>query len=48
MLLDNGAVKYPWHGWQSGNDDQDLQSYDFVAAFEIIPEYALIQTAEAS
>jgi hypothetical protein len=48
VLLDNGAVKYPWHGWQSGNDDKDVQSYDLVAAFEISPEYVLIQTGEIS
>ncbi len=47
VLLDNGAVKYPWHGWQSGNDDKDVQSFDLVAAFEINPEYVFIQTGEA-
>jgi len=36
---DNGAVKYPWHGWQGGTNDSDMQAYDYVAAFEINPEY---------
>lgn len=36
----NGAVDYPWHGWQAGTDDDDRQAYDFVAAFEINPAYA--------
>ena len=48
VLLDNGAVKYPWHGWQSGNDEKDPQSYDLVAAFEIDPEYALLQVDEVT
>lgn len=48
VLLDNGAVKYPWHGWQSGNDDQDVQSYDLVAAFEISPDYVLLPTSEVT
>jgi hypothetical protein len=39
VFLGNGAVRYPWHGWQSGNDDKDIQSYDLVAAFEINPDY---------
>jgi hypothetical protein len=39
-LHENGAVIYPWHGWESGTDDQDQQSYDFVAAFEINPKFA--------
>ena len=46
VLLDNGAVKYPWHGWQSGNDGKEIQSYDLVAAFEISPDYVLIPTSE--
>ena len=41
-LRDNGAVQYPWHGWQGGEDDTDQQTYDFVAAFEINPAYAHI------
>jgi hypothetical protein len=48
LLLNNGAVKYPWHGWQSGNDDKDAHSYDLVAAFEISPDYVSISTSEAS
>ena len=35
----NGAVKYPWHGWQGGQDDRPQQAYDYVAAFEINPDY---------
>ena len=46
VLLGNGAVKYPWHGWQSGNDGKEIQSYDLVAAFEISPDYVLIPTSE--
>lgn len=37
---DNGAVHYGWHGWEAGTDDQEGQSYDFVAAFEINPDLA--------
>ena len=48
VLLDNGAVKYSWHGWQSGNDDKDVQSYDLVAAFEINPDYVSIQARGVS
>ena len=36
---DNGAVQYPWHGWQGGTDNEPGQSYDFVAAFEINPQF---------
>ena len=39
-LKANGAVDYPWHGWQAGTDDDSRQAYDFVAAFEINPRYA--------
>ena len=35
----NGAVDYPWHGWQGGADDSPGQAYDLVAAFEINPDY---------
>ena len=38
LLRDNGAVQYPWHGWQGGLDGLEGQSYDFVAAFEIAPD----------
>ncbi len=41
----NGAVEYGLHGWQAGVDEQPLQAYDFVAAFEINPNYARIQPA---
>ena len=47
-LLNNGAVKYPWHGWQSGNDDKDVHSYDLVAAFEISPDYVSIPTSHVT
>lgn len=36
---ENGAVHYPWHGWQGGEDDDPKQAYDYVAAFEINPDY---------
>ena len=39
---DNGAVAYPWHGWQAGTDDAPGQAYDFVAAFEINPDHVRI------
>jgi hypothetical protein len=39
---DNGAVAYPWHGWQAGSDDAPGQAYDFVAAFEINPAHVRI------
>jgi hypothetical protein len=48
VMLDNGAIKYPWHGWQSGNDDQRAQSYDLVAAFEISPDYTLVRTSKVT
>ncbi len=41
-LKPNGAVDYPWHGWQGGTDDQLGQSYDLVAAFEINPSFAIV------
>jgi hypothetical protein len=41
-LKPNGAVDYPWHGWQAGTDDAGGQAYDFVAAFEINPSQAQI------
>lgn len=37
---DNKALVYPWHGWQGGSSDVGGQVYDFVAAFEINPEFA--------
>ena len=39
---ENGAVDYPWHGWQGGADDEPTESYDLVAAFEINPEYVKV------
>ena len=41
-LKSNGAVDYPWHGWQAGSDDAVGQAYDFVAAFEINPQQAKV------
>jgi hypothetical protein len=41
-LRDNGAVDYPWHGWEAGSDYAQGQAYDFVAAFEINPDYAAV------
>jgi hypothetical protein len=37
-LRANGALDYPWHGWQAGSDGAPGQAYDFVCAFEINPE----------
>ncbi len=39
QLRENGAVRYPWHGWQGGDDGVADSAYDFVAAFEIDPRY---------
>ncbi len=41
-LRANGAVDYPWHGWEAGSDDGDEQAYDVVAAFEITVPYARV------
>lgn len=38
--MENGALIYPWHGWEAGTDDVPGQAYDFVAAFETAPRYA--------
>ena len=35
----NGAVQYPWHGWQGGTDDSSSEAYDVVAAFESNPDF---------
>ena len=35
---ENGAVDYPWHGWEAGTGSGAEQAYDFVCAFEINPE----------
>lgn len=40
-MRENGAVEYPWHGWEAGPDDgSGDQRYDVVAAFEITAPYA--------
>ena len=44
LLRPNGAVKYGWHGWQAGEDAESSKAYDFVAAFEINPDFALIKS----
>jgi hypothetical protein len=41
-LRDNGAVEYPWHGWQAGQDHVPRQSYDLVCAYEITAHYAVV------
>jgi hypothetical protein len=42
-LRDNGAVEYPWHGWQAGQDAVPGQNYDLVCAYEITTPYALVR-----
>ena len=43
QLRENGAVEYPWHGWEAGTDlETATQAYDVVAAFETNPDYVLI------
>ncbi len=37
VMRENGAVAYPWHGWEAGTDDDPQQSYDLVFAFETSP-----------
>jgi Aldos-2-ulose dehydratase/isomerase (AUDH) Cupin domain len=41
-LRENGAVEYPWHGWEAGNDDLPGQRYDLVAAYEITAPYSKV------
>jgi hypothetical protein len=41
-MQENGAVVYPWHGWEAGSDDTAGQAYDVVAAFEITVPYARV------
>lgn len=41
-LRANGAVEYPWHGWEAGSDDLPGQRYDLVAAYEITAPYAKV------
>lgn len=38
-IKENGAVEYPWHGWEAGKDTKPGQAYDLVAAFETNPAY---------
>lgn len=40
QLRENGAVDYPWHGWEAGTDSVPGQAYDVVAAFEITAPFA--------
>jgi hypothetical protein len=42
-MRENGAVDYPWHGWEAGADDRPGQAYDVVVPFEITVPYALVQ-----
>ena len=37
LLKPNGAVDYPWHGWEAGVNNRPGQSYDVVGAFETNP-----------
>jgi len=41
-LRANGAVEYPWHGWEAGNDSQPGQRYDLVTAYEITAPYSKV------
>ncbi len=41
-LRENGAVEYPWHGWQAGQDGLPGQAYDLVCAYEITAPYAKV------
>jgi hypothetical protein len=41
-LKDNGAVEYPWHGWQAGDDGKPGQAYDLVCAYEITAPYSFV------
>jgi len=42
QLRENGAVNYPWHGWQAGDDGVPGQNYDLVCAYEITAPYARV------
>lgn len=42
LLRDNGAVVYPWHSWQGGDDGRPGQAYDVVIPFEITVPYARV------
>lgn len=39
---ENGAVEYPWHGWQGGEDGRAGQRYDLVCAYEITVPYSQV------
>jgi hypothetical protein len=42
---DNGAVEYPWHGWEAGpsaGTSAGGRLYDVVVAFEITAPYAVV------
>lgn len=41
-LRENGAVEYPWHGWQGGEDGESGQRYDLVCAYEITVPYSQV------
>ncbi len=41
-LLANGAVSYPWHGWEAGTDDKPGKAYDVIAAFETAPQFVRV------
>jgi len=41
-LRENGAVEYPWHGWQAGQDGVPGQAYDLVCAYEITAPYSRV------
>lgn len=43
-LRENGAVVYPWHSWQGGDDGRPGQAYDVVIPFEITVPYARVTT----
>ncbi|MBO6555369.1 MAG: hypothetical protein JJ934_16060 [Pseudomonadales bacterium] len=45
VLLGNGAVSYPWHGWEAGTDDDSEQAYDLVFAFETRPSLVRVFSA---
>ncbi len=40
LLRENGSIDYGFHGWQAGNDEDEGQAYDLVAAFELNPDYS--------
>ena len=45
VLRENGAVEYPWHGWQAGEDGLPGQAYDVVIPFEITAPFARVTVA---